>query len=148
MTISRKLLLIGAFVATGMTQAVSMKGFDISQLNRYIAQSNTALVLTQQDLQDRYNYARPEKAFAKELYSLQKSALKIILKKLKHEAKYLKKHDKAAWLPARQLYKGFKHTVYKPWKATFKRNYTTSLADNNSFSWSWVYNQEVYFFLK
>lgn len=121
MTTLRKMLLMGAFIATGMTQAVSMKGFNITQLYPYIqrAQMSFALIAYRHgDSRQDASTIVKDKEFYKKLYKNQKAALKVILKELKHTAKDLETFDKTLWLPARQLYKAFKHGVYKNWKKT------------------------------
>ena len=121
MTILRKLLLTGAFIATGMTHAVSMKGFDINLLNPYIQRAHmsfASIVYRHGDSRIDASTIVKDKKFYKNLYKIQKAALKVILKELKHAAEDLKKSDKALWLPARQLYKAFKHGIYRNWKKT------------------------------
>lgn len=150
MTNLRKMLLItGALIATiGLMQARSMKNFDATTLNPYIARAQEALVSTEQQLQFNCNAGQYEvfwsgEGFARDLYPQQKAALKVIVKELKQQAKDLKQSDKAIWLPARQLYKAFKHDVYKNWKATFKKNVQESIEKNDPFPWSWMHRQTV-----
>ena len=119
MTILRKTLLAGAFIATSIAQAGSMNGFDVTTLNPYIKQAEEAL--NQGLANAHYRISTEEVAtqnYEKLIYTYQKAALKTICKELKRAAKDLKKSDKSLWLPARQLYKAFKHDVYKNWKKT------------------------------
>jgi hypothetical protein len=140
MTNLRKMLLItGALIATiAMMQARSMKNFDANTLNPYIARAKATLIATEQQLQFNYTGGKYEvfwsdEDFARDLYPQQKAALKVIVKELKHQAKDLKKSDKALWLPARQLYKAFKHDVYKNWKTTFKTKLQEAREQNDPF---------------
>ncbi len=127
MTTLKRLLFAGAIVATSMTQAVSMKGFDATLLNPYILEARVNLEqVAEQFKYDDHGFVKTmwtSVKFAEALYPRQKAALKIPLKKLKHNALALKKGDKALWLPARQLYKAFKHNVYRGWKKDFKNQF-------------------------
>jgi hypothetical protein len=118
MTTSKKLLFASAFIATCMTQAVSMDGFDTHMLNPYITRAQEALDNAANELEDSINkqggllWHGP--TYAELLYPQQKTALKAILKELKDNIT----DDKDASKTARQLYKAFKYNVYKSWKKT------------------------------
>ena len=120
MTISKKLLFVSALICTTLfAQGVSMEGFDTSILNPYILEAQTTLDQTAVQLEDEINQQGGlywmESSYAERLYPLQKKALKNILEKIKHSAEF-KKNDPIAYKTARQLYKAFKHSVYKSWK--------------------------------
>jgi len=108
MTIAKTLIVATCILTASLTQAVSMENFDRSTLAPYTRRAQEALDT---------NKATATTKF-KKTYSAQKSNLKVILKELKHNAKNLKQDDRALWLPARQLYKAFKHDVYENWKKT------------------------------
>lgn len=144
----KKLFFIGIITsATGIAQAVSMQNFDSSILDSYIikAQADFNKVVGQIKYDDHgsQDIMWRRKTHAKTLYPALKAALKVTLKELKHNALYLKETNKAAWLPARQLYKAFKHNVYRNWKKTFKMDYKRSRNCHEPFAWSWLYSQVV-----
>ncbi len=122
MTILKKILLASmlASMATFMS-AVSMEGFDPSLLNPFLVQAQNALDNTAQELENKINKEGGlywKDSYTDLLYPLQRAALKAIVKQLKYAAVSLKDGDKTTYRTARQLYKAFKHTVYKSWKKT------------------------------
>jgi hypothetical protein len=148
MTIVKQLLIANCILATSLTQAVSMQGFDTSTLVPYVLRAQNALNYADDTVQFDNHGSREiiwtGKGCAKALYPQQKAALKVILKELKHAALALKNNDKTAWLSARQLYKAFKHNIYRHWKKTVKNNYKQSCKNNDVFAWGWIHNRSFF----
>jgi len=114
----RQLFVASCIVTASLAQAVSMKDFDRSRLNPYIIRAQEVVNAI---------HASTERSLEK-TRELQKEALKNIKHELENVKDSLKEslktkavvtnEDKTALRDARQLYKAFKHEVYKVWKKT------------------------------
>ena len=148
MTISKKLLLTSmlAFITT-VISAVSMEGFDTNLLTPYIERAEHAFRSAHDTIQW-LDHGPQEilvtgKPIAKKLYSAQKAILKYIKKDLKDTAEYHKNNNPQFYIEAQQLYKAFKHLVYKSWKKRVKAQYRESKKSDDPFAWGWIHHQKL-----
>jgi hypothetical protein len=123
MTISRKLLIV-AVVASGLiggtvqTSSSWNIGFDYTLLKPLVSKAKQAVEAVTKSLEATRAACPDVKAFAKNLYTQQKNALKLIKAELKQAYKAAKLRGTSTWFADRQLYKAFKKFVYKNWKRT------------------------------
>ena len=147
MTISKKLLSIGFLASiTTIISAVSMKGFDSSLLTTYIQRAEYELQSVHNALENTTYGPRhvfTGKAFAKKLYVAQKALFKSIKKELKLLAELQKYNERYLYLEAQQLYKAFKHWVYKSWKKRVKAHYKEAKNSNDPAAWEWIHQQNL-----
>jgi hypothetical protein len=120
MTISKKLALTAALLvgSAGITNAISMMGFDYKSLNPLVERSRKAVDSVTSSLNAIKSACTDVKAYAKNLYTQQKNALKLIKAELKQAYKASKVSGQASWFADKQLYKAYKKLVYKNWKKT------------------------------
>src|SRR5256885_6078259 len=109
MTISKKLFIV-ALAASGLISSTaqassSMVGFDYSLLRPAIAKSKQAVEAVSAALNATKAACPDLKAFAKNLYTQQKNALKVIKTELKQAYKSAKLKGLSTWFADRQLYK-------------------------------------------
>lgn len=139
MTTLKKLLFIPALISGTLAHAVSLDGFDTNLLSPYIEKAQDAFYRvdgTIHLLDHGYNEINitPNKSLAKKLYPLHKAILKSIKKDLKSTAQ----RNKSSNPQAHQLYKAFKHWVYRPWKKRVKELYQESKKINKADAWQWI----------
>jgi hypothetical protein len=148
MTISKKLLLITSLVAGNFINAVSLENFDTNLLTPYVEKAQSAFRTAHETIQWLDHGPREilvtGKPIAKKLYKAQKAILKDIKKELKHSTVQLQKNgEPQAYLEAQQLYKAFKHLVYKSWKKNVKARYQETKKSNDPHAWGWIHNYKL-----
>jgi hypothetical protein len=147
MTILKKLLFITSLIVGNSIYPASLHTFDANLLTPYVEKAEHAFAVAHETIQWLDHGPREilvtSKPIAKKLYSAQKSILKSIKKELKHTAQLQKNSDLGAHAEAQQLYKAFKHDVYKSWKTRVKAGYQESKKSNDPHAWGWIHHQKL-----
>jgi hypothetical protein len=139
MTTSQKSLFIAAMILGNLAYASSLDSFDTSLLTPYVEKAEHAFGIAHETIQWLDHGSREilvtGKPIAKKLYSAQKAILKSIKKELKHTSQRCKNTNPNRYDESHQLYKAFKHLVYKPWKKQVKARYQESKKSNDPHAW-------------
>jgi len=118
-----RLLTVSLLFATHLTQPVLRFNFDDRAYNNYIKFAEDELDNIKANLSSEEKLWIGISYYTKELYRLQKTFLKALLRCIKNT-----KDD--------DFFHQFESEIYKQWKNDFKRNYKNSLSTGD---WSWVH---------
>jgi hypothetical protein len=145
MTISKKVLFTVIITsAVSITQAVSMKNFDINTLKPYQEQVQEDINKTIKDLNDKSPsgiFVCTHKNDAKIAYKKLKESFRNIRKELASTTEQRKNDPESIHLYARQQAEGFEILIYEPWKKACKTNYKQARKTGD---WSWVTQQTIF----
>ena len=145
-TIIRSLIISSSLIAN-LIHPASLDSFDTNLLTPYVERAQHAFEVAHETIQwldhGPHDILVTGKSIAKKLYSAQKAILKCIKNELKYASQPQKDINPNPHSQTHQLYKAFKHLVYKPWKKRVKARYQESKKSDDPHVWGWIHHQKL-----